>query len=172
MRYWFTSRLILGLGMLLASGVLSANLGAQPPGPPKKGPKGPPADAEFQTVRGTVREFTMAPKGEVDGLILNDGTWVHWPPHLQDRFSAIAAKGDKVRVTGFRETGLRGDTKLEVSTLTNLDTNKTIENPDRPAPNSARQATDRRGALEERLQALEDKVDRLTSQMERLQSKK
>ena len=22
-----------------------------------------------------------------DGVILTDGTWVHWPPHLEDRFS-------------------------------------------------------------------------------------
>jgi hypothetical protein len=90
------------------------------------------------TVRGTVREVTTAPKGEVDGLILNDGTWVHWPPHLQGRFKDIAGKGDRVRATGYWETGPAGDTKLEVSALTNLGTDQTATNPDRPPPAAAR----------------------------------
>ena len=113
--------------------VASLDVQAQP-----KGAKGPPPAAEAVTVRGTVRDFTTAPKGEKDGVTLNDGTWVHWPPHLEDRFSNIVARGDKIKVVGFMETGPKGDTKLEVSTLTNLDTNKSAENPDRPAPGSAK----------------------------------
>src|SRR5207248_473735 len=95
----------------------------------------PGADANFtgggaKTVRGTVQSFTSAPKGEVDGLILTDGTWVHWPPHLADRFTPLAAKGDQVKVIGFMETGPKGDTKLVVSTLTNARTGRTADNPD------------------------------------------
>lgn len=93
-----------------------------------KSPKGPPPGAEILTVRGTVREFTTAPKGEKDGVMLNDGTWAHWPPHLEDRFSTIVAKGDKVKVIGWMATDKKGSTKLEVSSLTNLNTNQTREN--------------------------------------------
>src|SRR5205085_12242041 len=94
MRRSLSKPLILGLGVALAGGLCVAGLTAQPPGRGgfPKGPPGPPADAQLMTVRGTVREFTKAPMGEVDGLVLSDGTWVHWPPHLQDRFTAIAAK--------------------------------------------------------------------------------
>jgi hypothetical protein len=106
--------------------------------------------------------------GEVNGLILTDGTWVHWPPHLQGRFTAIAARGDRVRASGYWETGPAGDTKLEVSTLTNLATDRTGENPDRPAPAAGRLALGRAGDVEARLQALEDKVDRLTAEVDRL----
>src|SRR5262249_26359959 len=75
-------RSALGLGAVLVVGLWAADLTAQPPAPGPKGRPGPPPGAEFRTVRGTVKEFTTAPKGEVDGLILSDGTWVHWPPHL------------------------------------------------------------------------------------------
>ena len=163
------SRLILGLvGGALAVGLCATDLPAQPPRP--KGPPPPPAatTADFRTVRGTVREYTKAPMGEVDGVVLADGTWVHWPPHLQDRFTVIAARGDRVRAAGYWETGPAGDIKLEVSALTNLGTNRVAENPDRPAPAAGRAAPGRSGDVEERLQALEDKVDRLTAEVERL----
>jgi hypothetical protein len=118
-----------GLFAFLAACLCSTSIDAQPPGKKGKGPKGPPADAEFLTVRGTVKDFTTAAKGEKDGVMLTDGTWVHWPPYLEDRFSNIIAKGDKVKVIGWMETGPKGETKLEVSSLTNLNTNKTVENP-------------------------------------------
>ena len=104
----------------------------------------------------------------MDGLILSSGKWVHWPPHLADRFTAIVAKGDRIKADGYWETGPKGDTKLEVSTLTNLGSNRTSENPDRPPPASARLTAGGAGDVEERLQALEDKVDRLTAEVERL----
>jgi hypothetical protein len=133
----FPRQSFVGLGVLAFS-LWATALSAQPPGPGKgRGPKrppGPPPNAEFKTVRGTVKEFTTAPRGEVDGLLLSDGTWVHWPPHMQDRFTAIVSRGDRVEATGYWETGPAGDTKLEVSTLTNLATNRTSENPDRPSP--------------------------------------
>jgi hypothetical protein len=128
MRHLFPGRIILGLAFL--SGLSACGALAEPPGK-DKGPKGPPPDAESVFVRGTVKEFTTAPKGETDGLILTDGTVVHWPPHMADRFTDIVAKGDKVKVVGFKETDPRGETKIEVSSLTNLGTDKTSENPDR-----------------------------------------
>lgn len=117
-----------GLFAFLAACLCSASIDAQPPGKKGKGPKGPPDDAEMLTVRGTVKEFTTAPKGEKDGVILTDGTCVHWPPYLADRFSNIVVTGDKVKVIGWMATGPKGDMKLEVSSLTNLNTNKTVEN--------------------------------------------
>jgi hypothetical protein len=135
---------------------------APPPPPPDNGPA--------KTVRGTVKEFTTAPKGEVDGFKLSDGTWVHWPPHLQERFKDIVAKGDRVEAVGQMETGPRGDDPhLEVSTLTNVRTGVRRTNPDRPPA-----AVDRGNAksLEDRVQSLEDKIDRLTRALERLQREK
>ncbi len=92
-------------------------------------------------------------------------------PHLADRFTAIAAKGDRVRVAGFMDAGPKqDDPKLEVSTLTNLRTNKTAQNPDRPLP--ARADSGRSVDVEQRLQAIEDKLDGLTQEIRRLKGKK
>jgi hypothetical protein len=153
-----------------------------PPPPKGKGkgkdkgaPPPPPDSGPAKTVQGTVKEFTTAPKGEVDGLRLNDGTWVHWPPHLQDRFKDIAAKGDRVEAVGYMETGPRGDDPhLEVSTLTNLRSGATRTNPDRPAAVPDRTITGKTTTrtLEDRVQSLEDKIDQLTRAIERLQNKK
>ena len=87
------------LAALLVAGIGLAALEDAPAQGPKgkdKGPKGKDkgwAKAVYQSVQGTVKTMTTAPKGEVDGVILlTDGTWVHWPPHLEDRFSSIAAR--------------------------------------------------------------------------------
>jgi hypothetical protein len=81
-------------------------------------------------VRGQVKRFTTAPKGEIDGAVLGDGTWLHWPPHLEGRFTDILQKGVRVRATGRMETGPEGDTHFEVQAVTNLRTNATADNPD------------------------------------------
>jgi hypothetical protein len=90
-----------------------------PPVPPR-GPErrvGRPLDGrvsgETNTAQGRVRSFTTAPMGETDGLILDDGTVVHWPPHLAARFAADLEKGDLIRVSGAMERGLEGDLRLE-----------------------------------------------------------
>jgi hypothetical protein len=165
----------LGLAVvLLLAGVALTPLDAQPPGPKGKGKgKGPASFGPFETLRGTVKEFTSAKKGETDGAMLDDGTWIHWPPHMADRFTEVVRKGDRVRVLGRWETGKKGDTKLEVSTVTNLRTGNAATNPDRPAPDDAGRATGTTdGSIEKRLRALEDRLDELTQELRRVRKKK
>lgn len=163
-----THWLLLTAAGTIVAGALTTVGQAQPPGPgPKgKGPPPPPA-AEYRSVRGTVREFTTAPAGEVDGLILTDGTVIHWPPHLQDQFTSITAKGDRIRAGGYSEVGPAGERKLEVSTLTNVGSNRTAVNPDRRPP-PGQEARAGAGNVEDRVLALEEKVDRLAADVERL----
>lgn len=169
MNHMLPNRFVRALAVFVLCGFSTAFVTAQPPGPGKKdkGPKGPPPNAEFMTRTGTVKDFTTAPKGEVDGLILNDGTWVHWPPHLGDRFSDLASKGDRIKAAGYMETGPKGDTKLEVSTLTNLRTKKSVDNPDRlPPADSAPGGTDggavsKNGTVKEFTTAPKGEVDGL-----------
>jgi hypothetical protein len=167
LKRWFFA-----LGLFALSGAMAACLMAQPPAPRgKDGKKGMP-EGEFRTVQGTVKEFTSVPKGETDGLILNNGSWVHWPPHLADRFKAVVEKGDRIKASGYMETGPKNDdSKLDVSVLTNVRTGKTVQNPDRPAPEGAAAPADN-ADVERRLQALEDKMDELLSEMRRLKNKK
>jgi hypothetical protein len=90
----------------------------------------PPDAAQATEARGNVRRMTTAPLGEIDGAVLDDGTWLHWPPHMQDRFANLIKQGDQVRATGRTETGPAGDTHFEIQNVTNLRTNATAENPD------------------------------------------
>ncbi len=117
--------------------------GRTPPPPPPPGslgeapPPRPPAGrgaGEGRTVQGTVRSLMTAPGGELDGATLDDGTVIHWPPHLAERFSAVAGRGEQVRATGRMEAGPAGDTRLEVRSVTNLRTNQTAQSDGGPPP--------------------------------------
>ncbi len=125
----------------------SAENGAGPPPPPPRPgrrvgppPRRPlareglldPRTGALKTAEGRVRSMTTAPMGEVDGAILDDGTAIHWPPHLADRFAAVVTRGERVKVSGWTETGPEGDTHLEVQTATNLRTNGVATNDDGP----------------------------------------
>ncbi len=144
----------------------------------------PPERGEVKTVRGKVASFTTAPKGEVDGAVLDDGTIIHWPPHLEERFKGIVDKGDRIEATGGMETAPGGETHLEVRKLTNLRTKVSRDNDDTPPPKGkgkspplpppevGRAAPGNARSLEERVQSLEDKIDQLTREIERLQRKK
>jgi hypothetical protein len=37
---------------------------------------------QLPAIQGTVAEYSLTPRGDVDGLIMTDGTEVHLPPHL------------------------------------------------------------------------------------------
>ncbi|HZT79717.1 MAG TPA: hypothetical protein VFA26_05835 [Gemmataceae bacterium] len=135
----------------------------------------PPGRGERTTAEGVVKRFTTAPRGEIDGAVLDDGTVLHWPPHLERRFTAILAKGDRVRATGWIETGPEGDTHLEVRTLTNLRTEASRENdsPAPPPPPGRRAlAPDGPAGLDRRLQKLEDQIDELRREIARLRREK
>jgi hypothetical protein len=137
--------------------------------PPKKGRRGPPPpprqSGATQTVRGTVERMTTAPKGEIDGALLDDGRVIHWPPHLQDRFTKVLAKGDRVEVTGSQETTKKGDEHFEVQSLTNVRTDASADNDDNAAP--PRRADT--GSRADRLRQLKQQVERLEREIERLE---
>jgi hypothetical protein len=149
-----------------------------PPPPPGSGrrlapPPPPPGNrfGETKTIQGRVQSLTTAPMGEVDGATLDDGTVIHWPPHLADRFTALVARGDRVRVTGWMETGPAGDIHLEVRTVTNLRTDATASNdvagPGRIGSDEFAVSPERGGDVERRLKALEDQIAQLREEVRR-----
>jgi hypothetical protein len=143
---------------------------------PPGGPLGP--DARNQSppvdVRGIVQRMTTAPRGEVDGAVLDNRTWLHWPPHMQDRFASLAKQGDEVKATGRTETGPAGDTHFELQKLTNLRTNATAENPDfiagSPAVGAGPPAISGADAagIEQKFRDLQNQIDALRRDIERL----
>ena len=58
--------------------------------------------AQLPATKGTVAHYALTPRGDVDGLILADGTEVHLPPHLGTQLVYAVRPGDKVTVHGLK----------------------------------------------------------------------
>jgi len=90
----------------LAGGVLAQTPPARTPPPPVAAPLAPAQPAfdlsQLPMTRGTVKYFTLTPRGDVDGFVLADGTQVHVPPHLSTQLVAAVRLGDAVTVRGLR----------------------------------------------------------------------
>lgn len=80
--------------------------------PPSPGtpPPPPPRDAAPQAMSasGEVRTATYAPRGELDGAILTNGTVVHVPPHLGASFANLLVRGHMIAATGYGATNAYG----------------------------------------------------------------
>ena len=91
---------------VLASGAAFAQSPAPTPAPT---PGAPPPPAKMQidsqslpAVSGTVAHYTLTPRGDVDGLVLSDGTEIHVPPRLSSQLVFVAKPGDKVTAHGLK----------------------------------------------------------------------
>lgn len=58
--------------------------------------------AQLPATKGKVAQYSLTPRGDVDGLILDDGTEVHLPPHLGAQLVFAVKPGDPVTVRGLR----------------------------------------------------------------------
>ncbi len=58
--------------------------------------------SQLPTIRGKVAQYSLTPRGDVDGLILADGTEVHLPPHLGTQLVFAVKPGDAVTIHGLR----------------------------------------------------------------------
>jgi hypothetical protein len=69
--------------------------------PPPPAPQGVPQQSVVAT--GTVTRFVINPEGDVDGLLIGDGSLVHFPPHMSAQLVRAVHPGDPVRIAGFRD---------------------------------------------------------------------
>ena len=58
--------------------------------------------SQLPAIPGKVAQYSLTPRGDVDGLILTDGTEVHLPPHLGTQLVYAVKPGDAVTVRGLR----------------------------------------------------------------------
>ena len=58
------------------------------------------AAAQLPAIQGAVAQYSLTPRGDVDGVILADGTLVHLPPHLGPALVAGVHPGDQVTIHG------------------------------------------------------------------------
>lgn len=91
--------------------------------------------SQLPETRGTVRQYTLTPRGDVDGVILTDGTEVKLPPHLTAQIVFAIRPGDNVSIRGLRA---RAMPLLDAASITNIATGKSVVDngpPDRRAGN-------------------------------------
>jgi hypothetical protein len=79
--------------------------------PPPKNPRPPDPGrigGEPLSVSGTIRVLTQAKGGEIDGVVLSDGTIIHFPPSVGSQFSGILQEGHALAATGHGTTNEYG----------------------------------------------------------------
>lgn len=99
---------LLPLGLALSiRGVAQA-----PPAPAPSPPPFPSAGTplynpdQLPSFTGRVEQFTLAPRGEIDGMILTDGTEVKTPPHLSTSIAYSIRPGDTLVIHGLRAAAI------------------------------------------------------------------
>ena len=61
---------------------------------------------QVPATQGQVDAYSLTPRGDVDGVILKDGTQVHMPPHLGARLVQAVKPGDAVTIRGLKAQAL------------------------------------------------------------------
>jgi hypothetical protein len=97
--------LMLATALVLATGALGgAGLAMAQPG--TRGGSAATAPiydpAQLPAFKGKVAQYSLTPRGEVDGLILADGTEVHVPPFVSTQLVFAVRPGDAVTIHGLK----------------------------------------------------------------------
>jgi hypothetical protein len=123
-----------GAALLLLS--VSA-LAQTPPQPPASQPPPPAGQAplydpqQLPVQRGQVLQLTLTPRGDIDGLILTDGTEVKTPPHLSTQIAYAIKPGGMVTIHGLRAAALP---LVQAVSITDDATGRTVIDDGPPGP--------------------------------------
>ena len=86
---------------------------------------------QLPTQRGQVQQFTLTPRGDIDGLILTDGTEVKTPPHLSTEIAYSIKPGDTVTIHGLHAAALP---LVQAVSITDEATGRTVVDNGPPGP--------------------------------------
>jgi hypothetical protein len=81
--------------------------------------------------RGQVLQFSLTPRGDIDGLILTDGTEVKTPPHLSSQIAYAIRPGDTVTIHGLHAAVLP---LVQAVSVTDQATGRTVVDNGPPGP--------------------------------------
>ncbi len=79
--------------------------------------------AQLPEIKGKVAQYTLTPWGDVDGLILDDGTEIQLPPHMSTGLVYAVRPGDSVSIRGLKA---RATAMVVAASITNTATGATI----------------------------------------------
>ena len=108
-----------GLGAMGAAVAQNAGQNATPNAAPAASGNAAPAAAydfsQLPAMQGKIAQYSLTPRGDVDGLILADGTEVRVPPHLGMQLVQAVKPGDAVTIRGLRARNLPLVQAMQVS---------------------------------------------------------
>ena len=87
--------------------------------------------AQLPETKGKVAQYTLTPRGEVDGLILEDGTEVNTGPRMSTELVFAVKPGDAVTIHGLKAAKIP---LVQASSVTNDASNITVTEPNRREP--------------------------------------
>ena len=108
---------------------------------------------QLPSYRGQVQLFTLTPPGDIDGLILTDGTEIKTPPHLSTALALTIRPGDSITVHGLKAAQLP---LVQALSVTNDATGRSVIDfgPDHAGPPSPVSQTAERQAVSGRIRML------------------
>jgi hypothetical protein len=108
---------------------------------------------QLPSYRGQVQFFTLTPPGDIDGLILTDGTEIKTPPHLSTALAITIRPGDAITVHGLKAAQLP---LVQALSVTNDATGRSVIDfgPDHAGPPSPVSQTAERQAVSGRIRML------------------
>ncbi len=107
--------------------------------------------SQLPAIQGKVAEYSLTPRGDVDGLILEDGTEVHLPPHLGTQLVFAVKPGDAVTIHGLKAKAL---SMVQAMSVKNDATGTTVTDNKAggpPGPHEQRQALNATGVIKAQL---------------------
>lgn len=96
---------------------------ALPPAAPGSGVYAPNYNNNFS---GTVERYLLNKEGLVDGLLLNDGLQVKFPPHMSDYLSQAVRPGNRVTVIGTPGVATSLGQEIHAHSITNAQNQATV----------------------------------------------
>ncbi len=110
---------------------------------------------QLPTIKGKVAQYSLTPRGDVDGLILQDGTEVHLPPHLSAELVYTVRPGDSVTIHGLKAAAVP---MVQAMSVTNDASGQTVTDngppgggPGRRGPGGMGQSLQAQGRVKEQL---------------------
>jgi hypothetical protein len=117
------------------SAILAISVGAlaqNSPQPPPAAAEAPLYDPQQLPIQhGQIQQFTLTLRGDIDGLILTDGTEVGTPPHLSTQIAFAVKPGDSVTIHGLHAAALP---IVQAVSITDQQTGRTVIDNGPPGP--------------------------------------
>jgi hypothetical protein len=105
MVFRWRAALLSGSAIMAISGAALAQ--TPPPAPARPAAAQPLYNPDqLPVLRGRVQQFTLTPRGDIDGLILTNGTEVDTPPYLSTEIAYAIKPGDMVTIHGLHAAAL------------------------------------------------------------------